>query len=354
MLERDVPASVKHVAETNHPGPLEERMQHHPSRITRGLIAALLAAAGTAFAQNAPEWPSRPIRMIVPFAPGGATDFVARILQPRLTEALGQQVVVDNRGGAAGNIGVELVARAAPDGHTLLLGSVGPLAINPALFPKFPVNPLRDLIPVTTIVDVPGALAIHSSVPGTTLKDFIEFARARPNQMNYGSAGASSAQRLMMEFVMIKSGIKLTHIPYKGGAVATAALLAGEVSASLVSVTTFLPYVKTGRVKVIVVVAPRRLAQLPEIPTLAESGFPELTSATWQGIYLPAGTPRPIVNRLHAVLQKVLNDPGTMERLDLGGAQTMVSKSPEEFAEFMKVQTAFWARMVKQTGVEGE
>jgi tripartite-type tricarboxylate transporter receptor subunit TctC len=329
-------------------------MQHHSLRITLALIAALLAAAGTAFAQKTPDWPSRPIRVIVPFATGGATDFVARILQPKLTEALGQQLVVDNRGGAAGNIGVEMVARAVPDGYTLLLGSVGPMVINPALFPKLPVNPLRDLIAVTSIVDVPGALAIHPSVPGTTLKEFIEYAKARPNQMNYGSAGASSAQRLIMEHVMSKTGIKLTHIPYKGGAFATTALLAGEVSATLISVTTLLPLVKTGRVKVIVVVAPKRLAQLPGIPTLAESGFPELTSATWQGIYLPAGTPRPIVNRLHAELLKALNDPLTVERLDVGGAQTMVSKSPEEFAGFMKAQTAFWARIVKQTGVVAE
>lgn len=329
-------------------------MQHPFSRIARGLIAALLVTAGTAFAQNAPEWPSRPIRMILPFAAGGATDFVARILQPELFQSLGQPVVVDNRGGAAGNLGVELVARAAPDGHTVLLGSVGPMAINPALFPKFPVNPLRDLIAVSSIVDVPGALAIHPSVPGTTLKDFIEYARARPNQLNYGSAGASSAQRLMMEYLMSKTGIKLTHIPYKGGAVATTALLGGEVSASLVSVTTFLPHVKTGRVKIVAVVAPRRLAQLPAIPTLAESGFPEITTATWQGIYLPAGTPSPIVTRLHGALSKALNDPAVVERLEVGGVQTLVSKSPAEFAEFMKVQTAFWSRMVKQTGVQGE
>lgn len=329
-------------------------MQHLSFRITRCLVSALLATSATAFAQKATEWPSRPMRMIVPFAPGGATDFVARILQPHLTEALGQQLVVDNRGGAAGNIGVEMAARAAPDGHTMLLGSVGPLAINPALFPKFPVNPARDLIPVTSIVDVPGALAIHPSVPGTTLKEFIAHARANPNQMNYGSAGASSAQRLVMEYVMSKSGIKLTHIPYKGGAIATTALLSGEVSASLVSVTTFLPYVKTGRVKIVAVVAPKRLPQLPTIPTLAESGFPELTSATWQGIFLPAGTPSPIVNRLHAVLVKALTDPVTMERLELGGAPMMVSRSPQEFAQFMKAQTEFWAQMVKQTGVTSE
>lgn len=334
-------------------------MQHRPFGIRRGLVFACLAAgsivAGSAFAQQSPEWPARPVRMIVPFAPGGASDFVARILQPKLSEALNQQVVVDNRAGASGNIGVELVARAAPDGYTLLLGNVGTMAINPAVFRKFPVNPLRDLIAVTSIVDVPGALAIHSSVPSTNLKDFIEYARARPNQLNYGSSGASSAQGLMMEFVMGKAGIRLTQIPYKGGAgAAAAALLAGEVSASLVSVTAFLPHVKTGRVKVIAVVAPKRVHQLPEIPTLAESGFPELTSGSWQGMYLPAGTPRAIVNRLNTVLLKVLNDAWTMERLDLGGAQMMVSKSPEEFAEFMKVQTAFWARLVKQAGVEGE
>jgi tripartite-type tricarboxylate transporter receptor subunit TctC len=329
-------------------------MRVQPYRIVQCLIVASLACAGTAFAQSSSGWPSRPIRMILPFAPGGATDFVARILQPKLSESLGQQIVVDNRGGGAGNIGVEMVARAAPDGHTLLLGSVGPVAINPALFPKFPINPLRDLIAVTSIVDVPGALAVHPSVPGTTLREFVEYARARPNQMNYGSAGASSAQRLVMEYLLSKTGAKLTHIPYKGGAVATTALLAGEVSASLVSVTTFLPHLKTGRVKVLAIVAPRRLAQLPGIPTLAESGFPELTSATWQGIFVPAGTPRPIVNRLHAVFQKALNDPVTIEQLDVGGVVTMVSKSPDEFAEFMKVQTAFWARMVKQTGVVGD
>ncbi|MGH8616996.1 MAG: Bug family tripartite tricarboxylate transporter substrate binding protein [Burkholderiales bacterium] len=330
-------------------------MQQQPFRIGRGLILAWLAATGSAFAQPSPEWPSRPVRMIVPFAPGGASDFVGRILQPKLSEALGQQVVVDNRAGASGNIGVEMVARAAPDGYTLLLGNVGTMAINPAVFRKFPVNPLRDLIAVTSIVDVPGALAIHSSVPSNNLKEFLDYARARPNQLNYGSSGASSAQGLMMEFVMNKAGIKLTQIPYKGGAgAAAAALLAGEVSASLVSVTAFLPHVKTGRVKVIAVVAPKRVAQLPEIPTLAESGFPELTSGSWQGMYLPAGTPRAVVNKLNAVLLKVLNDPWTVERLDLGGAQMMVSKSPEEFAGFMKTQTEFWARLVKQAGVEGE
>ena len=330
-------------------------MRHHPFRITCSLIVASLAVAGSVFAQAAPEWPSRPVRMIVPFAPGGASDFVARILQPKLSEALGQQVVVDNRAGASGNIGVEIVARAAPDGYTLLLGNVGTMAINPAVFRKFPVNPLRDLIAVTSIVDVPGALAIHSSVPSNNLKDFIEYAKARPNQLNYGSSGASSAQGLMMEFVMSKAGIKLTQIPYKGGAgAAAAALLAGEVSASLVSVTAFLPHVKTGRVKVIAVVAPKRVPQIPEVPTLAESGFAELTSGSWQGMYLPAGTPRAIVSRLNAVLLKVLNDPWTMERLDLGGAQMMVSPSPEAFADFMKAQTVFWARLVKQAGVESE
>ena len=300
----------------------------------------------------ADDYPSKPIRMIVPFAPGGASDFVARILQPKLSEVLAQQVVIDNRAGASGNIGVELAARAAPDGYTILLGNVGTMAINPAVFPKFPISPLRDFIAVTSVVDVPGALAVHASVPANTLKEFIEYAKARPGQLNYGSSGSSSAQGLMMEFVKHKAGLNLVQIPYKGGAGAAAtALLSGEVSAALVSVTPFIPHMKTGKVKVLAVVAPKRLAQLPEVPTLAESGFPELTSGSWQGVYVPAGTPRAIVDKLNAALARVLHDPWTAERLDLGGAQLMPSASPAEFAAFTKSQNVFWARLVQQAGV---
>ena len=314
-----------------------------------------LLAAGAVYAQSTPNYPVRPIRMIVPFGPGGASDFVARIITPKLVQALGQQIVIENRTGAAGNIGVELAARATPDGYTVLIGNVGAMAINPNVFTKFPIQPLRDFVSLSIVSDVPGALAIQGAVPAATIKEFIEYARARPGQLNYSSTGASSAQRLAFEFFMSKSGIKLAHIPYKAGAgAATIALLGGEVTATMLTVASFIPHMKTGRLRVIGVVAPKRIAQLPDVPTLAESGFPELTLGSWQGLYVPAGVPRPIVNKLYEALMKALADPEVIERYTAGGAVVMTSKSPEDFAAFMKTQTAFWANLVKQLGAVEE
>ena len=240
-------------------------------------VLVALAAGGTQ-AQTSANYPVRPVRMIVPFAPGGASDFVGRILQPKLSEELGQQIVIDNRAGAAGNIGVELSARAPADGYTFLLGNVGTMAINPAVFDKFPIKPTRDFICVSTVVDVAGALAVHTSVPGNTLKDFVEYAKTRPGKLNYGAAAASSAQGLTMEYLKLKTGIDVQQIAYKGGAgPATTALLSGEVAASLVTVASFVPHVKSGRVKVLAVVAPKRISALPEVPTFLELGFNELT-----------------------------------------------------------------------------
>lgn len=327
------------------------------NRITPRMLLAIacFAAASAGQAQTAANYPSRPVRMVVPFGPGGSSDFTARILQPKLSDALGQQVVVDNRSGASGNIGVELAARAPADGYTIFLGNIGTMAINPATFPKFPVRPLRDFISVTMVVDVPGALAIHPSVPAATIKEFIDYAKARPNQLNYGSSGAGSAQRLAFEVFMSKAGIKLVHIPYKGGAgAATTAVLAGEVAATMVTVASFIPHIKSGRVKVLGVIAPNRIPQLPDIPTLAESGFPELTIGSWQGMYLPVGTPRPIVSKLFAAMMKTLADPWVIERFNAGGAVVIASKSPEEFASFMKTQNALWAKVVKDVGAAAE
>src|SRR5688500_18125997 len=264
------------------------------------LFSCLLAAAGPLSAQS--DYPSRPIRMVVPFGPGGASDFIARILQPKFADMLGQQVVIENRTGADGRIGVEVAARASPDGYTILLGNVGSVAINPSVYPKFPVRPLRDFLTITLVSDVPGALAIHPSIPGTTTKEFIAYAKTRPGQLNYGSTGSSSAQRLAFEFFQSKAGIKLQHVPYKGGAGAsTIALLSGEVSATMLTTASFIPHVKSGRLKVIAVVSPKRVPQLPDVPTMIESGFPELTLGSWQGLYVPAGTPRAVVSKLYAV-----------------------------------------------------
>lgn len=319
------------------------------------LTIACVAAAAGAYAQSAERYPSRPVRMIIPFAPGGASDFVGRILQPKLSEELGQQVVADNRTGASGNVGVEVAAHASADGYSIFLGNVGTMAINPSIFPKFPVRPLRDFSGITLVVDVPGALAAHASVPAATVREFIEYAKARPGKLNYGSSGGGSAQRLAFEFFMHKSGINLVHIPYKGGAgPATLAVLGGEVAATMLTVASFIPHAKGGKVKVLAVIAPKRVAQLPDTPTMAESGFPELMLGSWQGLSVPAGTSRAIVNRLYTAIINTMNDSETIKRLASGGAEVITSKSPAEFAAFLQTQTEFWAKLVKQTGAVAE
>lgn len=319
------------------------------------LCIAAAAGAQDPSTRSGQGYPSRPVRMIIPFAPGGASDFVGRIIQLKMTELLGQQVVADNRAGAAGNIGVELAARAPADGYTLFLGNVGSTAINPSVYPKFPIVPTRDLIGLTLLVDVPGAFAVHPSVPANTVKEFIDYAKARPGQLNYSSSGSSAAQRLAFEFFMSKAGIKLVHIPYKGGAgPATTAVLAGEVTATMVTVASFIPHVKTGRAKVLAVMAPKRSPALPQVPTMAESGFPELTLGSWQAMFVPAKTPRPIVTKLYGVMIKTVEDPEVVKRLANGGADVVTSKSPEEFAAFLKEQTAFWAKIVKDVGATAE
>ena len=318
-------------------------------RISPGFLMFLAGVLSSAAV--AQDYPSRPVRMIIPFGPGGASDFVARIIAPKMGDALGQQIVIDNRSGAAGNIGVEVAGRASADGYTILLGNVGAMAINPSVFPKFSIRPLRDFTGISMVSDVPGALAIHPSIPAATIKEFVAYAKTRPGQMNYGSTGPSSAQRLAFEFFMSKSGIKLAHIPYKAGAGAsTIALLGGEVSATMLTVASFIPHVKSGRLKVLAVVSPNRVPQLPEVPTMIESGFPELRLGSWQGVYVPTGTPRPVVNKLFATVIKVMADSEVIERYRLGGALVVTSKSPEDFATFMKVQTGFWAKLVTQLG----
>jgi len=323
------------------------------SCVSRGFLISL-AGLLSVIAQ-AQDYPARPVRMIVPFVPGGSSDFVARAIQPKMIELLGQLVIVDNRSGASGNVGVELSARSAPDGYTIFLGNLGSTAINPSIFPGFPIRPVRDLIGLTLLVDVPGAFAVHPSVPANTVKEFIDYAKARPGQLNYGSSGSGSAQRLAFEFFMQKAGIKLVHIPYKGGAgAATLAVLAGEVSATMLTVASFVGHVKSGKAKVLAVMSPTRSHALPQVPTMAESGFPELKLGSWQAMFVPSGTPRPIVNRLYGVMIRTVEDPETAKRLAAGGADIVTSKSPDEFAAYLKEQTDFWAKIVKAVGATAE
>jgi tripartite-type tricarboxylate transporter receptor subunit TctC len=323
----------------------------------RFLLSAVLFAASVAtvpaFAQK-DSYPSRPVRMVIPFAPGGASDYIARILQPKLAEALGQQIVIDNRPGASGGIGVETAATATPDGYTLLLGNVSALGIGPNLFTSIKKN-AANLVPITLVVDVPGALGINGGLPPNNLKEFIAYAKANQGKLSYGSAGYASAQRMAFEFFMSKAGIKLLHVPYKGGAGAsTVATITGEVAATMVTTASLVPHAKTGKIKILAVVAKKRIPALPDVPTMIESGFPELDLGSWQGIYVPKGTPQAIIDKLYKVFVKVVHDPGTGQLYSKVSAQQITSDSPAEFAQFMSKQVAFWGKVTRDLNIKVE
>ncbi|HYN12607.1 MAG TPA: tripartite tricarboxylate transporter substrate binding protein [Burkholderiales bacterium] len=289
--------------------------------------------------------------MIIPFAPGGASDFVGRILQPRLGELLGQQIVVENRPGAAGNIGVEAAARSAPDGYTLFLGNIGSIAINPSVFTNLQIHPLRDLAAVTQVVDVPSALVVHPSVPANSMKELVAYAKANPGKLNYASPGSGSQNRLEMEVLRKLAGLDMVHVPYKGGAgPAITGLVGAETHMMFVTVSSAISHVKAGRLRMLTVSSAQRMAQLPDVPTTAESGYPELAASSWQGIFVPAGTPKEIVERLFAVTQQAMASPEVVQRLANGGVIVAVSASPAAFHEFVASETSRWARVVKEAG----
>jgi tripartite-type tricarboxylate transporter receptor subunit TctC len=313
------------------------------------LTAVLLSVAGAAYAQ---EYPTKAVRMVVPFAPGGASDVVGRLLQPALSKELGQQVLIDNRAGASGNIGVEVAARAPADGYTILLGNIGTMAINPGLFPKFPIRTVRDFTAVTQVVDVPTALVIHPSLTVKSIKEFIDYAKANPKKLDFGTAGPGSNGRLEMEIFMRATGIDLVHVPYKGGAGASAiGLLSGEVKCAFTTLASVMTHVNAGKLKVLAVAFPRRVESLPDVPCFPELGFKSMRSGSWQGAYVPTGTPAPIVKKLHAVFTKIMTDPTLVKRLQDSGAEVVTSKSPEEFAVFMREENDKWAKVIKEVGV---
>ena len=315
------------------------------------VILGALALAMALPAQAADVYPVRAVRMVVPFAPGGASDLVGRLMQPRLQQELGQQILIDNRTGASGNIGVEVAAKAPADGYTFLLGNIGTMAINPSIYPKFPVRPVRDFVPVTQVVDVPVGLAAHPSVPVKNMKEFIAFAKLQKGKLNYGSAGAGSNGRLEMEQFMKLAGIDLVHIPYKGGAGAAAtALLTGEVGVAFVSIASVMPHVRNGKMKILGVSAVKRIKALPDVPTMPELGYKDMKTGSWQGVYFPTGTPRAGIDRMFAAAVKTMADPEVIKRVNDSGAEVIVSNSPEEFTVFMKEQNERFVQVVKQIG----
>jgi len=301
------------------------------------------------------QYPNKAIRMIVPFAPGGASDFVGRILQPRMTELLGQQIVVENRAGASGNIGMDAAAKAAPDGYTLYLGNVGTVALNPAVFTKtLSVVPTRDFIAITQVVDVPGVLVVHPDLQAKTIKEIIAIAKAYPGKLNYGSPGAGSQNRLETEVFRKLAGLDMVHVPYKGGAgPAVAGLVGGDTHLMFVTASSAMNHVKNGRLRLIAVTSAKRLAAFPDSPTFAESGYPELTSGSWQGIFVPAGTPKPIVERLYAAVIETMKSPEVQQRLANGGVD-VVTSAPGEFTRFVEKETERWGKAVKDAGATAE
>ncbi|HZE60936.1 MAG TPA: tripartite tricarboxylate transporter substrate binding protein [Burkholderiales bacterium] len=313
------------------------------------LLLALLFAPIVAAAQTSAQYPTKPIRMIIPFAPGGASDFVGRIMQPKMSELLGQQIVVENKPGAAGNIGAEAAAKSAPDGYTTFLGNVGSIAINPGVYPKLGINPLKDLIAVGQVVDVPSVLIVHPSLPASTVKEVVAYAKANQGKLNFASPGSGSLDRLEMELFRNLENLDMVHVPYKGGAgPAVAGLMGGETNLMFATAASAMPGIKSGRVRPLAVTSTKRIESLPDVPTVTEAGYPALVAGSWQGIFVPAGTPREVIDRLFPVIQKVMTDPDVITRLKNGGAEAVTSENQAAFGRLVASDTARWARIAKE------
>jgi len=323
-------------------------------RLTVWAALALALCPVLSLAQS--SYPNRPVKIIVPFAPGGASDFVGRIMQPRLSELLGQQIVIENRGGAAGTIGMEVAARSAPDGYTLVLANVGSMAINPGVFTNLSINNLKDFIPVTQVVDVPGVLIVHPSVAANSIKELVAYVKANPGKLNYASPGSGSQNRLEMEILRkAEGGMDMVHVPYKGGAgPAVTGLIAGETQMMFSTVSSAMGHIKGGRLKALAITKATRLEQLPDVPTMKESGYPDGASGSWQGVLVPAGTPRAVVDRLFESVVQTMKTPDVIERLAKSGAEAVTSASPKAFAEFVASETQRWGKVAKESGATAD
>jgi len=323
--------------------------------IIHRLVSAGLAALALALlpppACGQAAYPDRPIRMIVPFAPGGASDAIARIIAPKLGDALGQPIVVDNRPGASGNIGMEAAARAAPDGHAIFLGNIGTIAINPAISHRLSIDPLRDFMPVTHVADVPSVLVAGPGVPANTVAELVALAHAKPGELNFATTGSGSLSHLEMERFTRAARLDVVHIPYGAGAGrAVTGLLGGETHVMFVTLPSVIGAIQAGRLKALAVPTVRRIPALPRVPTMAEAGFPDLVSGSWQGVFVPAGTPRPIVDRLHRALLAALDSPQTRQRLEASGIPVVTDATPEEFAAFVRAETVRWGKAAREAG----
>ena len=314
------------------------------------LAASLLALHPLARSQPA-AWPRRSIRFVVPFAPGGTSEIVARSVAAELSKQLGQTVFVDNKGGAAGLPAMTDVAKATPDGHTIILGHVGSLAVNPYIFPNQPYDVNKDFVPVTLLAKVPNLFVIHPEVPAQNFKEFVAYAKKNPGKLNYGSAGNASAGHLAMEYLKLVTGMFITHIPYRGTGPQLTDLLAGRTQASSAGLPALIPHIRSGKLRAIAVDTAQRLAHLPEVPTVAEMGFKGFETSQWYSILAPAGTPREIVRRLQEESLKALKSSAVTERFASDSA-VGGSGPPEEFAAFIAEQQKVWSDIVSRAGIK--
>lgn len=321
-----------------------------PRRIGRralcALALALAVAGGAALAAPSASWPQRPIRLIVPYGPGGSSDVIARALAGEMSKSLGQSVFVDNKAGGQGTIAMLEAARATPDGYTVVLGHVGTLAVNPAMMAKLPYDPARDFAPVALLTRVPMLFAVGPRDRSATLPAFIAEAKAVPGRLNYGSAGNGSAGHLAFEMLKLRAGIDVTHVPYKGTGAQMTDLLAGTIEAASAGLPGFLPHVKAGRLRILAVGAAARLPAIPDVPTVAELGYPGFESSQWFGLLAPAGTPAPIVERLHQEAVKALGTPAVVHRL-AEDSSTPTPLGPQEFARFIVAEQKRWGEVVR-------
>jgi tripartite-type tricarboxylate transporter receptor subunit TctC len=300
----------------------------------------------------AQSYPVRPVRVIVPFPPGSGADITTRIVAPRLSEALGQQLVVENRAGAAGNIGAEVAARAAPDGYTLLAAPAS-IAISQTLYRKLPFDLVRDFQPIAMLASVPFILVVHPSLPAKNVKDLVALAKSRPGQINYASTGSGSSPHLTAEMLKLQAGIDVVHVPYKGTPLAVTDLLTGQVSFMFANALSVLPQVSGGRLRALGITSAKRSATTPQLPTMIESGLPGFESGTWYALLAPAGTPPSVIERLHAASIKIITNPDIQSRLrSMGGEPATLS--PQQTTAFLKAEYERWGRVIREAGIKAE
>lgn len=319
-------------------------------------LAAALGLAATAMLGTAPvlaqEYPAKTVRMIIPFPPGGSNDIVGRMIAQQLTERLGKQFVVDNRGGAGGTIGTEMAAKSPPDGHTLLIISVA-YAFNTSMYNKLPYDPVKSFAPVSMLGTGPNALAVHPSLPVKTVKEFIAFAKSKPGELNYASAGIGSFQHLGSELFRIMSGIKVVHVPFKGGGPAMIDVISGQSQFCTGSLLQLIPFHRSGKLKLLGTGGAKRVAVMPEVPTISEGGLTGYEANNWWGILAPAGTPEAIVKKLNSEISVILKSAETRKRFTSEGAEAF-EMGPEQFTKYIASETAKWARVVKEAGIKPE